>query len=521
MKYFITILLLMFSTSIFSQFTSIPDTRFEQALINQGIDSDGVINGQVLTSDISGVVNLNVQGENIDDLTGIADFTSLQNLNCSSNNLSTLDLTANMTLKRLTCITNPLTSLDLSHNTLLENLNIGNTNITMINLTNNTRLVEMFCSSNHALQSIDFSQSVNLLRLTITDNYNLANIDISNCSQLTYLYYDNTFCSATSLDVSGNPNLRRLFFTGFPFNTIDLSTNTALEFLTCPNNGLTSLDVSHNTVLQYLDCGDHNDDFGYFNYITQLDLSHNSQLEILKCNHIGLVNLNIDQCSNLTELWSHDNPIQNLDVSNNTKIVKMYCSNDNVSSIDLSSNTLLEYLDLGNRVYGFNNNNAIKNTLTELNLNSNTNLTTLLLDDNEFLENLYVQNGNNPNMWINTAQCNNLHCIFVDDVNNIPSSWYTEPISNYVETLAQCDALSVAENDAFAVEIYPNPAKDILVIKSIRPIQIIRIYDNSGRLVMEKSNTQKLNISQLKIGLYFVGIQFGVNIKTTQTVIIE
>ncbi len=508
MKTFISFLCFIFSVSVFSQYTFIPDAGFEQALINQGIDSDGLVNGQVLTSDISGVINLNIQGENIDDLSGIADFIALQKLNCSSNNLSSLDLTANTALKKLTCISNPLTSLDLSHNTLLEYLSIGNTNLTTINLTHNTQLIEMFCSSNHTLQNIDFSQSVNLSRLTLIDNFNLANIDISNCSQLTYLYYDNTFCVATSLNVSGNPNLRRLFFSGFPFNTIDLSANTALEFLTCPNNGLTSLDVSHNTVLQYLDCGDHNDDFGYFNNIPQLDLSQNTQLEILKCNKIGLVNLNISRCSNLTELWSRDNPIQNLDVSNNTKIVKMYCSNDNVSSMDLSSNTLLEYLDLGNRVNGFNNNNATKNTLTELNLNNNSHLTTLLLDDNEFIQNLYVQNGNNPNMWINTSQCNNLHCIFVDDVNNVPSSWYTEPISHYVETAAQCDALSIAENKGFAVDIYPNPAKDILWIKSTKSIHNIRVYDNSGRLVMDNNNSQKLNISKLTIGVYFIDIQY-------------
>ena len=38
-----------------SQYTQIPDQGFEQALIDLGIDSDGEINGQVLTSDIENV----------------------------------------------------------------------------------------------------------------------------------------------------------------------------------------------------------------------------------------------------------------------------------------------------------------------------------------------------------------------------------------------------------------------------------------------------------------------------------
>ena len=36
-----------------SQYTSIPDPIFEQELINQGIDSNQVIDHQVLTSDVN------------------------------------------------------------------------------------------------------------------------------------------------------------------------------------------------------------------------------------------------------------------------------------------------------------------------------------------------------------------------------------------------------------------------------------------------------------------------------------
>jgi hypothetical protein len=43
----ILIVLLFVNTSI-AQTTAIPDAAFEQALIDLGIDSDGVINGQVL-----------------------------------------------------------------------------------------------------------------------------------------------------------------------------------------------------------------------------------------------------------------------------------------------------------------------------------------------------------------------------------------------------------------------------------------------------------------------------------------
>ena len=58
----------------------IPDTNFEQSLINQGYDS-GPINGFVYTDMIDTITSLNVHGTifvgPIYDLTGIEDFISL------------------------------------------------------------------------------------------------------------------------------------------------------------------------------------------------------------------------------------------------------------------------------------------------------------------------------------------------------------------------------------------------------------------------------------------------------------
>ena len=80
-------LLSFFTLTIYSQTTAIPDSNFEQALIDLGIDSDGIINEQVLTSDISSLTYLDVNNKNISDLTGIEDFVSLTDLICYSNNL--------------------------------------------------------------------------------------------------------------------------------------------------------------------------------------------------------------------------------------------------------------------------------------------------------------------------------------------------------------------------------------------------------------------------------------------------
>ena len=97
----------------FSQYTAIPDENFEQALIDLGYDN--VIDGQVLTSSISSITNLDVSNKSIQDLTGIEDFTSLINLDCSDNFLSSLNLGQKQNLKDLECQSNQLTSINISN----------------------------------------------------------------------------------------------------------------------------------------------------------------------------------------------------------------------------------------------------------------------------------------------------------------------------------------------------------------------------------------------------------------------
>jgi len=50
----------------------------------------GIIDGTVLTVNISTITNLNILNKNISALTGMEDFSSLEYLNCGSNSLTNL-----------------------------------------------------------------------------------------------------------------------------------------------------------------------------------------------------------------------------------------------------------------------------------------------------------------------------------------------------------------------------------------------------------------------------------------------
>ena len=124
--------LFLLPLGLYAQVTNIPDPNFEQALIDLGIDSDGIINGQVLTSDIENVVTLDVNHRFIEDLTGLEDFSALELLDASGNILYLLDVSENILLKELYFNSQSpgfsmlMTSLDFSSNVNLEIVEAAN-----------------------------------------------------------------------------------------------------------------------------------------------------------------------------------------------------------------------------------------------------------------------------------------------------------------------------------------------------------------------------------------------------------
>lgn len=146
MKTFLNILFFTLGISALAQTTAIPDPNFEQALIDLGIDSDGTINGQVLSADIANIHVLDVSNKAIQDLTGIEGFTALKSLNVSDTYLSTFDLSNNVLLEELYCnraqddvITLGLTHIDLSNNPnihTIEAINMAGWVLVSINLKN-------------------------------------------------------------------------------------------------------------------------------------------------------------------------------------------------------------------------------------------------------------------------------------------------------------------------------------------------------------------------------------------------
>jgi len=230
--------LLLFPFVGFAQYTAIPDPNFEKALIDLNIDS-GVIDGQVLTSDIITIRSLEIRYANISDLTGIEDFSDLELIICNNNNLQKLDFSNNPKLTYINCSENKLNSLNISKNFALEDLNCSINTLNALDISNNISLKNLGCSYN----------------------------------------------ALTTIDVTQNPLLNSFYCTFNNISTINTSFNPDLELFVCYNNRLTNLDVSKNLKLNMFLCGE--------NLLTSLNISKNTSLSKFQCNNNKLTSLNL------------------------------------------------------------------------------------------------------------------------------------------------------------------------------------------------------------------------------------
>lgn len=299
-KYFLIVL--FFTLSIFAdaygQITSIPDPNFEQALIDLNIDSDGVVNQEVLTADISGVTSLNINSKDISDLTGIRDFSSLTFLDCSNNLLSSLNVNQNKNLTQLICFLNKITFLQVSGATALELLKCENNDLSQLDVSQNTNLTLLHCNAN-ALTSLNISGAINLTDLECIGN-DLGTIDLSNNPDIT-----NFRCSdnlLVSLDTQNNPKLETYYCDRNLLTSIDISNNPSLIELECWSNQLELLDISLNTDLISLECND--------NKLQELDLSQHTALKNIECHNNVLSSFNLRNGNNQLILGfdSRNNP---------------------------------------------------------------------------------------------------------------------------------------------------------------------------------------------------------------------
>jgi Leucine-rich repeat (LRR) protein len=518
-----------------TSYTLIPDSNFEQKLIDLGIDTDG-LNGKVHISKISTLTSLDVSKSGITSLIGIEDFVALTSLDCSSNQLISLDVSKNKALQNFSCNSNQLTYLNLKNgnnsnfntisfidNPKLSCILVDDSDYSNANWSDkkdNTASYNTECIVYALIPDSSFEQK--LIDLGIdTDGLNgkistaninsITSLDLSN-SNITDLtgiqdfvaltYLDCNTNKIKTIDVSNNKLLTKLALYDNQLTNLDVTKNTQLLNLECSNNQLSSIDLSQNTKLFHLGIG--------HNQLSSLDISVNIDLQSIYCYENNLTSLNIKNQTALLALECGLNNITALDLSTNTKLESLGCYNMQLTALDLTANVLLKRLSAGS------------NQLTTLDLSKNNKLELVFLEFNP-LTSLNLQNGNNKNfilpsatgktttnLYCSFANNSKLGCIKVDDEAFSNANW--SKIKDATATYsATCSALGIEDSVFDKVAIFPNPTQGELHIDNI-VLEKATVYDALGKLVKTtaftsgaKDNT--MHLEGFPSGIYYIYLE--------------
>ena len=341
-------------------------------------DDDG--DGEISIAESDNITMVNCSGKGVTDLTGLESCTNLMTLNCSNNNITTINLPNLKQLRTLTCNDNPIEHINLDNCAALEYLNlqgvttnaISGTAITLNNYTQSETLyftakftpftsftvrntptlttlefygefTDVAVTNNTALTSLAFYAPVD--NATLSGNSVLEGVDVSSLLQLETL--DVQKCKLQSLDVTKNVALTSLVCNNNELTTLDVSNNTALVKLYCNKNQLPKINVTSNTTLQEFDIAD--------NLLSVLNIRNNAALTYLNVNrNADLLAVDVQANTVLKQLYASGLAITDLDLTNNTNLELVYLFNDNLTAITgLTTNTGLVIREKSDSTTGY------------------------------------------------------------------------------------------------------------------------------------------------------------------------
>ena len=159
------------------------DPNFLKALLTEPSDTtydyvDANGDRQITVNEAKATKKLAVWDAGINDMSEIKYFTTLEYLNCSGNNLTTLDISSNTLLTDLDCYYNQLTQLDISNNQLLVYLDCSYNNISSLDVSKNADLEYLFCCSN-SIATLNLGNNKKMKRFSCADwTFNGEDYDI-------------------------------------------------------------------------------------------------------------------------------------------------------------------------------------------------------------------------------------------------------------------------------------------------------------------------------------------------------
>jgi Leucine-rich repeat (LRR) protein len=213
--------------SALPEYVSVPDSRFEQALIDRGLDF--VLDGRIKTAPIANATTIEILNPmGIVSIRGIEAFPNLQKIRIIHNEIGSVDLSKNPNLTWVSFWDNKLTSIDVSSLNKLEYFGAGDNDIVTFDVSRNQNLTEL-----------DFGNTEGRAGYGTTKG--IISIDITRNPNLQRLYMQNN--RLTALNLSGNPIMKEIWVHDNKIESLDCTRNPILGWFAVWNNNLRYLNI--------------------------------------------------------------------------------------------------------------------------------------------------------------------------------------------------------------------------------------------------------------------------------------
>lgn len=343
-------------------------------------------------------------------------------------------------------------------------------------------------------------------------NQPLSTVNFIACPSLQEIDIVNSVCFMTNLNVNNLNNLHTL--NAYRGATGDTSIPVNLQQITAQNcTSLVNLRISGNYDLK------------------NLNLYNCSNLQSLKLgtgllgnnmydSYPELISLNLEQCTSLEELGL-----------SNTKITSLYMDD----CIALESLTIKDhqFLPQVNTPYNIALSSVFLENmplLTQVNTLNNTNLNSFYLSNGSLVTALDFSSSpslnsfallNIPNLLTVNVRNNSIEQLYEFSNYNsnlsvcVDNAQLADMQNNYpnINFTANCDitlGTQNANNHKTEVQIFPNPVKDFVQVKSQENIKNIQLMDMQGRIIINQNYNQKqvnLDLSAYQNGVYALKIK--------------
>ncbi|PWA07432.1 DUF7619 domain-containing protein [Flavobacterium psychrotolerans] len=272
----------------------------------------------------------------------------LKKLNCEYNLIDTITFDYNSLLTDISVDNNKIVSLSLSGLNSLINLDCSSNQISNCYIGGIIPNLQVFNCSSNQLTSLNLTQLSKLITLLCNDNKintldvsMLYDLTVLNCEKnvLKQLYFtglgtlQELNCGNNQLNaliVSGLINVKKLDCNNNQLTTLDCSKLAKLEHLYVYNNLLTDLNVQNLSNLQYINCN--------VNNLASITLTGLKSLQTFYCSSNKLTQLDFSSFLNLQNIVCDFNKLTVLNLKNG--ILK--------STLDFSSNPTLKYICVDN-----------------------------------------------------------------------------------------------------------------------------------------------------------------------------